>query len=170
MSSIVPSLAEVFAALADPRHARGLRHPLVSILLLSCVARLAGARGQAGRQAVRIGRVTMASRGALVSASPTPRGRVRQHCWLILPWRCWKRTSRNGRSKCVWHSTAQRCRNRDWLGSQWMARRCAQADAVERRRAIGSACVAIGLGWSSGRWQSVTRPMRSRHVTICSPY
>ncbi len=40
--------AEVFAALADPRHARGLRHPLVSILLLTCVARLAGAGGQAG--------------------------------------------------------------------------------------------------------------------------
>lgn len=48
MSSIVPSLAQVFAALPDPRQARGLRHPLVSILLLSCVAMLAGARGQSG--------------------------------------------------------------------------------------------------------------------------
>lgn len=48
MPPIVPSLAEVFAAIPDPRHPRGVRHPLVSLLLLSCVAMLAGARGQLG--------------------------------------------------------------------------------------------------------------------------
>jgi len=48
MCTIVPPLAQVFAAIPDPRHARGLRHPLVSLLLLSCVAMLAGARGQSG--------------------------------------------------------------------------------------------------------------------------
>lgn len=48
MSPIVPPLAEVFAAIPDPRHARGVRDPLVSLLLLSCVAMLAGARGQSG--------------------------------------------------------------------------------------------------------------------------
>ena len=48
MSPIVPPLAEVFAALPDPRQPRGIRHPLVSLLLLTCVAMLAGARGQAG--------------------------------------------------------------------------------------------------------------------------
>jgi len=44
MSPMVPSLAEVFAAIPDPRHARGTRHPLVALLLLTGVA-IAGTSG-----------------------------------------------------------------------------------------------------------------------------
>lgn len=46
MTPIVPSLAEVLATLPDVRHARGKRHPLPALLLLACVAMLAGARGE----------------------------------------------------------------------------------------------------------------------------
>ncbi len=48
MSPIVPPLADVFALIPDPRHARGKRHPLVALLLLACVAMLTGARGPSG--------------------------------------------------------------------------------------------------------------------------
>ena len=48
MSPIVPPLAEVFAMMPDFRCARGKRHSLQALLLLACVAMLAGARGQSG--------------------------------------------------------------------------------------------------------------------------
>lgn len=48
MSPIVPPLAEVFATIPDFHHARGKRHSLQALLLLACVAMLAGARGQSG--------------------------------------------------------------------------------------------------------------------------
>jgi len=48
MPPIVPPLTDVFATIPDHRHARGKRHPLVALLLLACVAMLAGARGPSG--------------------------------------------------------------------------------------------------------------------------
>jgi len=48
MPPIVPPLAEVFAMTPDFRSARGKRHSLQALLLLACVAMLAGAQGQSG--------------------------------------------------------------------------------------------------------------------------
>src|SRR6478672_593604 len=48
MAPIVPPLATVFAMIPEYRHARGIRHPLTALLLLSCVAMLGGARGPSG--------------------------------------------------------------------------------------------------------------------------
>ncbi|MHB8644349.1 MAG: ISAs1 family transposase [Thermomicrobiales bacterium] len=48
MPPIVPPLAEVFATIPDFRQSRGKRHPLHAMLMLACVAMLAGARGQSG--------------------------------------------------------------------------------------------------------------------------
>lgn len=48
MTLIVPPLAEVFATIPDFRQSRGKRHSLSALLLLACVAMLAGARRQSG--------------------------------------------------------------------------------------------------------------------------
>ena len=48
MPPIVPPLVDVFATMPDVRSPQGKRHPLSAILLLACVAMLAGARGPSG--------------------------------------------------------------------------------------------------------------------------
>jgi predicted transposase YbfD/YdcC len=48
MTAVVPPLAATFATIPEYRHARGQRHPLTALLLLSCVAMLGGARGPSG--------------------------------------------------------------------------------------------------------------------------
>ena len=40
-----PPLVECIALIPDPRHARGVRHPLVALLALACAATLSASRG-----------------------------------------------------------------------------------------------------------------------------
>lgn len=44
MSATVPSLLEVLQQVPDPRHKRGIRHPLAALLALACTAALCGYR------------------------------------------------------------------------------------------------------------------------------
>jgi len=44
MTKTIRPLTEYLAEVADPRHAKGLRHPLLAILCLCCVALMAGAK------------------------------------------------------------------------------------------------------------------------------
>jgi predicted transposase YbfD/YdcC len=44
MTTVIPPLSHYLAEITDPRHAKGLRHPLVAILCLCCVALLSGAK------------------------------------------------------------------------------------------------------------------------------
>jgi predicted transposase YbfD/YdcC len=62
----VTALAAVFGQVADPRKARGVRHPLAAVLTLVTVALLCGARNfrQAADRAAEIPQVLLAAAGA----------------------------------------------------------------------------------------------------------